>query len=773
MPVDRVADREETPRLHWVDLLGHQDDLQASYAPPHGMMDAGRPLWAICALLIMITLASGLGMIWQLRLSAVASAQRELTNLGTVLAEQTSRTVQSVDLVLQEVQAQVGAAAPGSPQTFRAQFAGEPTRHFLAGLLRNLPQAEAIIMVDADGTLLNWSRDWPVEPLDASVRDYFIWLRNHDVTSTFIGLPVTGRVSGKNLLFIARRIDARDGTFLGVVVGLIDTRYLEGFYGTISLVPGESVTLLRRDGIVLAGYPEQEHAGNRHVRPQSPWYERMASGGGAYFSPGHVGAPARIITVHPLRDYSLVVDANMTERAALRVWRQQSSIIACVMIGVSVALAILFAIIILQFRRQEAQNARLGQGRAALRASERRLKAYAEMAADWFWEQDAELRFVRDSTIPDISVPDDVGKTRWELADPAMDPARWEAHKAVLAARLPFRDFRWERISANGKRHYMSTSGDPIFDEAGMFVGYHGTGREVSADVAIAEALRSAKERAEAASRAKSEFLRNMTHELRTPLHAIIGFSELIRDCAGGPIGEVYREWAGEIRSGGRHLLGMINDVLDLSRIDTDSYEICDDKVDLEVVIRACRGLVRQQAEANQVRVDCESADAVVLADRRAVKKITLNLLANAVKFTPAGGVVTIGAEAAANGDVSLVVSDTGIGIDPAALASPGEPFAQVDGSLRRKYGGTGLGLAISRKLAVMHGGALTIESEVGQGTTVRVRFPAARVLRTPSPTRQAGVGAPDRAPAETQIEPQPGARRAHAEAGSGKTLPS
>jgi signal transduction histidine kinase len=377
------------------------------------------------------------------------------------------------------------------------------------------------------------------------------------------------------------------------------------------------------------------------------------------------------------------------------------------------------------------------------------LKAYAEMAADWFWEQDAELRFVRDSRIPHISVPDDVGKTRWELADPAMDPGRWEIHKAVLAARLPFRDFRWERIGIDGRRHYMSTSGDPIFDEAGMFVGYHGIGRDVSADVEIAEVLRTAKERAEAASRAKSEFLRNMSHELRTPLHAIIGFSELIRDRTGGPIVDVYREWAGEIHNSGRQLLELINDVLDLSRIDTDRYEMSESNVDLQAIARACRGLLRQQAEANQVRVDCEIADAVVLADRRAVKQITLNLLANAVKFTPAGGIVTICTEYAGNGDLALVVADTGIGIDPAVLPSLGEPFTQVDSSLRRKYGGTGLGLTISRKLAVMHCGTLTIESELGQGTTVRVYFPAERVLGRPlvrPPLVKADIASADRA---------------------------
>jgi signal transduction histidine kinase len=727
MPVDPTASPEESPRFPWVGL---RDDA----ATPGGVTGACRRLGMICALLIVTTLAVGLGVIWQLRSYAIADTQRELTNLGTVLAEQTSRTVQSVDLVLQEVQAHVATFDPTSPEAFRTQFSGEPTRQYLAGLLRNLPQAETINLVDAKGTLLNWSRDRTVEPLDDSIRDYYTWLRDHNEPGTVIGLPVEGRVSGKRVLFVARRINGPDGTFLGLVVGLIDTRFLERVFGTISMLPGESVTVFRRDGFMIARYPELANPRARQMPAQSPWFDRVANGGGSYLTPGYFSATPSIITVHPLRDYGLVVDVNMYQQAALRLWHTQAIVIAIAMAGVAAALAVLFAVIIAQFRRQEEQNARLSLGRVALRNSERRLKTYAEMAADWFWEQDAELRFVRDSKIPDITQSDDVGKTRWDLADPAMDPGRWETHKAVLAARLPFRDFRWERIGLDGKRHYMSTSGDPIFDETGTFVGYHGTGRDVSADVEIAEVLRSAKEQAEAASRAKSEFLRNVSHELRTPLHAIIGFSELIRDRTGGPISEVYREWAGEIHDSGRTLLELINDVLDLSRIDTDQYEISDDNVDLEVVARACRGLLRQQAEANQVRVDCEITGAVVLADRRAVKQITLNLLTNAVKFTQAGGTVTIRTECAANRDLALVVADTGIGIDPAALASLGDPFTQVDPSLRRKYGGTGLGLAISRRLAAMHGGTLTIESVLGRGTTVRVTFPAERVLRSQWP---------------------------------------
>jgi signal transduction histidine kinase len=309
-----------------------------------------------------------------------------------------------------------------------------------------------------------------------------------------------------------------------------------------------------------------------------------------------------------------------------------------------------------------------------------------------------------------------------------MDPQRWSAHMADLAARRPFRDFRWEMLRNDGTRHFISINGDPVFDDAGQFLGYHGTARDVTADVEAAEELRSAKDRAEAASRAKSQFLTNMSHELRTPLHAILGFSELIQIEAAGPIGAEYVQWARDILSGGRHLLNMINGVLDLSRIEAGRYDLSEEPVDLARVAGDCVDMIRLRAEAGEVRVDCAIEAAVVHADRQSVQQILLNLLSNAVKFTPAGGTVWISAERAVTGEISVIVADTGIGIDAATMASLGEPFTQADASTNRRYDGTGLGLTISRKLMALHDGTLTIESAPGHGTTVRITFPASRV---------------------------------------------
>ena len=688
-----------------------------------------RRLWLTCVLIIVGTIVTRSVVGWELRREALARAEREGANLGVVLADQTARSIQAVDLVLQEIQLRATNASPTTPSELRAQTTGEAFRQFLLTRLQNLPQAETISLVDGEGVLINWSRAEPVTPIDFSDRDYFRSLRDGDTPGVYVSGPHQGRISGNRVMFIARRIQGPNGQFIGMVTGLINVGFLEDFYRRIGMPAGESVTLARRDGTVITEYPNDDDR-VRRIPPDSPWFRRVAENGGAYRWSSDSASERSIVSVHPLADYPLVVNVNIEERVALAGWQWQVLALGVTTTIIAIGSVALFGVIATQFRRQEEQNVRLGETAAALRRSEATLKLFAEMSADWFWEQDAELRFAWQANVPLTSLPSDVGKQRWDLADPAMDPDRWVAHKADLAARRPFRDFRWERLRSDGKRRYMSTSGDPVFDGNGTFLGYIGTGRDITADVEAAEELRRAKEHAEAANRAKSEFLATMSHELRTPLNAIIGFAELIhaQRSARGAIAS-HAEWAGDILASGRHLLSVINEVLELSRIEAGRYELADEPVDVASVVRSCLSMIRRQAEQSGVRLDCEVAElgAALRADRRALKQVLINLLGNAVKFTPRGGTVSIRAARADNGDIELVVADTGIGIDPAMLPGLCEPFTQADASISRKYGGSGLGLAISRKLMALHGGTLTIDSILGNGTTVRVTFPAAR----------------------------------------------
>jgi signal transduction histidine kinase len=240
------------------------------------------------------------------------------------------------------------------------------------------------------------------------------------------------------------------------------------------------------------------------------------------------------------------------------------------------------------------------------------------------------------------------------------------------------------------------------------------------------------KEAAEFANRTKTEFLANMSHELRTPLNAIIGFAEVIKDEMFGPVGlRKYAEYAHDIHSSGRHLLDLINDILDLSKLESGKLELREEDVALDAVVADCLTLLRNRAQKSDVLLVTEIEPNLprLTCDERALKQVLLNFLSNAVKFTPAGGTVTTGVRRAPGG-IALWVRDTGIGMSAADIEVALAAFGQVDSKIARQHQGTGLGLPISRSLIELHGGTLDVDSAPGKGTTMTAIFPAARIAQ-------------------------------------------
>jgi two-component system cell cycle sensor histidine kinase PleC len=253
-----------------------------------------------------------------------------------------------------------------------------------------------------------------------------------------------------------------------------------------------------------------------------------------------------------------------------------------------------------------------------------------------------------------------------------------------------------------------------------------------------------ARYRAEAASHAKSEFLANMSHELRTPLNAILGFSEIMKGEVFGPVGSPqYAEYAGHIHSSGEHLLGLINDVLDLSRIEAGRFVIKAAEIDLRDHIASALNLFAVRAAEGKIDLqrDIESDLPLLIADERALRQILLNLISNAVKFTPEHGTVTVFARRNDRGGLDLGVADCGVGISPNDLAYVFEAFGQGQHDISVREKGTGLGLPIVRGLVEAHGGKVSLTSEVGKGTTVIAGFPRERLTAPqPVPIRLAAV---------------------------------
>ncbi|OAI43955.1 hypothetical protein AYO42_01235 [Rhizomicrobium sp. SCGC AG-212-E05] len=321
-----------------------------------------------------------------------------------------------------------------------------------------------------------------------------------------------------------------------------------------------------------------------------------------------------------------------------------------------------------------------------------------------------------------------------------VEHGRREEFRALMQANDMVTNFVSEIHHRAGHRIWISENARAVRDWSGELLCYEGTVEDVTEKFEQDRALRVALRQAEIANKMKAAFLAAMSHELKTPLNAVLGFSEIIRDEILGPVGQdAYRDYAGDIHKSGSRLLAIINDVLDVSRLEGGLLTIDarpENVLDLaEQAIRLARGITQDQ---RRIEVDVPGDMPSLLVDPRRISQALGNLIANAVKFTPEAGEVRLAVARSADGGVLLTVSDTGIGMAPETIAAALEPFRQVDGSLARRFEGTGLGLSISKALAELHGGSLSVQSAVGEGTTVTIALPPTRICAGPGMARVA-----------------------------------
>jgi signal transduction histidine kinase len=384
-----------------------------------------------------------------------------------------------------------------------------------------------------------------------------------------------------------------------------------------------------------------------------------------------------------------------------------------------------------------------------LRATQESFNDVLRSASDWVWEtdEDGRVSFISDRITEVMGKPPAliIGKQLASLGAPPAD-----AVDAALASRTPFRNVVLDIVDREGKRRPHVVSGVPFFHlKTGRFAGFRGTGTDVSAQHAAEQAsiesrrelesalselnsknlhLDVALEQAQAAIRAKSEFLANMSHELRTPLNAIIGFADVIAVQRFGPNLERYSEYASYILKAGNHLLNILNDILDISRLEGDLVAIDVASVPLQDILDEALSLVRMRAEQRQIELMPGRApqDCALMVDQTRAIQIVVNLLGNAVKFTPSGG--QIGIEVAMRGTmVDVTVWDTGPGIPEEKQEAIFAPFVQIhDSSYSRPHEGVGLGLSISRHLARLMKGTLRVENGAAGGARFTVSLPRA-----------------------------------------------
>jgi signal transduction histidine kinase len=697
-----------------------------------------RMLFAGAALVATGLVAVVLWMTWDAYRLAWERATQASANLTATLANDIKRNIESYDLSLQAVIAGLRFRETGS-------LSREMRDALLFDQAASAPQFGAMRITDASGRVVLDSRVDSLGPPPGAAtlagRGIFEALRDGDATGLAIGAPYYDKASSDWLIPLARRIDGPDGGFAGIVVGSLRLDYLRRLFESVALEPNASITLFRADRTIMARMPFDEQGIGRRLTGAQVFRHVETTAAGIFEDVSAFDGQRRVFAYRKLDGLPLILSVGQSSDAILAEWRLKAATIGLVVFGLIAVVALLAGVLHAELRHRDRTESELAQKNATLAAILREMPDGVQI-----FDRDGQLvgwnaQAFRLADLDDeqrdriLAAPNRGRAFRMTLArrgdyGPGDPEALVAGREATARAGKPTQ-FRRQTI----RGRWLEMRAAPTTD-GGWLGSYRDVSFEVTRERELRDAydrLRAAKDEAEAASRTKSEFLANMSHELRTPLNAIIGFSDMIRS---GMVGndEKARSYASDIYNSGQYLLNLINDILEVSRIEAGKLVLHEEAVDLGATVDAALHMIESEAARAGVAVCSTPAQQAggnlpkVLADQRRVSQVLLNLLSNAVKFTPEGGTVRV-AVWRRDGAMGVAIADTGIGIAADDIPRVLEPFGQIDSQLSRKYAGTGLGLPLSVRLMQLHGGRLEIESTLGAGTTVTIAFPADRLL--------------------------------------------